>query len=119
MRFLPASYAILFAIHASAYSTLDLEEDPYHDWREELGRDATADDYRQHGEPLPAISPPVTSTREEQSYIVKVDCLSCPSRVRNPINLDWTGPQIWAGVEQETSFVIISPKFDSEILTGN
>lgn len=109
MRFLPVSYAtILFAIHASAYSPLeDLEEDPHHDWREELGRDATADDYRQHGEPLPVVAPAVTSIRDEQSYIVKVDCLSCSSRVRNLWQL--SEHIIWDVVEQETSFVITPP----------
>lgn len=44
--------------------------------------DKTADWYRDNGKPLPELAPDLTTVEESQSYIVKLDCLGCPFRVR-------------------------------------
>jgi hypothetical protein len=44
--------------------------------------DRTADWYKQRGQPLPEIAPEITTVEEHKSYVVKLECLGCPFRVR-------------------------------------
>ncbi|CAG8981738.1 hypothetical protein HYALB_00013731 [Hymenoscyphus albidus] len=66
MRFTsaPSYRIILFAIHASTYDIKGdvLAEDSHHNWKDDLAREPTAEEYLQHGEPLPAIAASVTTT---------------------------------------------------------
>jgi hypothetical protein len=81
-------------------------EDP-EDWRNKLGRDATADDYLERGLDLPPLAKPVTTIEKGQSYIAKLGCLGCPSRNRLPPEED--GKERWEDVVQETSLVSLGP----------
>jgi hypothetical protein len=74
------------------------------DWRIALGRDPTADDYRERRLELPAVAKSVTSIEDGQSYIVKLECLGCPSRNR----LFTEASEQWEDVVQDTSLASLS-----------
>jgi hypothetical protein len=55
------------------------------DWRDQIWSytpDNTADWYTQHGQPLPEVAPEITTVEPNNSYVVKLECLDCPFRVR-------------------------------------
>jgi hypothetical protein len=45
--------------------------------------DKTADWYTSYGKPFPESAPALTTVEEGQSYVVKLDCVGCPFRVRS------------------------------------
>lgn len=42
----------------------------------------TADWYAEHGLPLPELAPTITTVEPNKSYVVKLECMGCPFRVR-------------------------------------
>ncbi|KAF2682976.1 hypothetical protein K458DRAFT_244056, partial [Lentithecium fluviatile CBS 122367] len=44
--------------------------------------DKTADWYKEHGEALPELAQAITTVEANRSYVVKLECVGCPFRVR-------------------------------------
>jgi len=65
--------------------------------------DKTADWYATHRINVPELAPAVTTVEEGQSYVVKLDCLGCPFRVRSLGEVYET----WQEPAQDNSLVCI------------
>ena len=65
--------------------------------------DKTANWYATHGIKVPEFAPAVTTVEEGQSYVVKLDCLGCPFRVRSLGEVYET----WQEPAQDNSLVCI------------
>jgi hypothetical protein len=103
-----AKWPVVLAIIAGSKA---LEVPPWmedmNDWRNTLGCDATADDYRERGLELPPVAKPVTTIDKGQSYVAKLGCLGCPSR--NRLLPEDDGKERWEDVVQETSLASPHP----------
>ncbi|KAF2175117.1 hypothetical protein K469DRAFT_611775 [Zopfia rhizophila CBS 207.26] len=64
--------------------------------------DKTADWYGKHGKPLPELAPALTTVEQNKSYIVKLECVGCPFRVRREGELVET----WQEPPQENSLLM-------------
>jgi len=75
-----AAFALPVAL-AAATTVSQVQRTPDQEWSYLV--DKTADWYKAHGKPIPEPAPAVTSVKQGQSYIVKLECLGCPFRVRS------------------------------------
>ncbi len=97
MRYLSALSLLAAAATASARNKWAPSDT---DWATEPAE--TADWYEQNDQRRPAIASAVTTVAEGQSYMVKLDCVGCPFRVR-PNYPDMR--ETWQDPAQETSLV--------------
>jgi hypothetical protein len=86
-----SSFIFYFTMHSltflpflasGAIAALGATSDNYRDYEWSYHPDSTADEYVQHGSKVPPVAAAVTTVVEDSSYVVKLDCLGCPFRVR-------------------------------------
>ncbi|KAF2503081.1 hypothetical protein BU16DRAFT_555105 [Lophium mytilinum] len=75
------SLASFFAAGALA-SHLGPTSDDWRDYQWSYYPENTADELKELGLPLPEIAAPITTVHEHDNYVVKLECLGCPFRVR-------------------------------------
>lgn len=63
--------------------------------------DKSAQWYTQNGQALPELAPAVTTVEQNKSYIIKLECVGCPFRVRELGEVVET----WQQPSQENSLV--------------
>lgn len=78
------SLTILPFLAASAIASLGPTSDDYRDYEWSYNPDPTADEYLQDGSRVPPQAADITTVIPGSSYVVKLDCLGCPFRVREP-----------------------------------
>ncbi|KAF2652397.1 hypothetical protein K491DRAFT_681406 [Lophiostoma macrostomum CBS 122681] len=64
--------------------------------------DKTADWYQGHSQELPKVAPEITTVEAGKSYVVKLDCVGCPFRVRQKYELVET----WQEHPQDSSLLL-------------
>jgi len=75
------SLASFFAAGAVA-SHLGPTSEDWRDYTWSFYPENTADELKKIGLPLPEIAAPITTVHEQENYVVKLECLGCPFRVR-------------------------------------
>ncbi|KAG9233276.1 hypothetical protein BJ875DRAFT_51174 [Amylocarpus encephaloides] len=104
MRRIILLYLLSITIEVAKAGTHAIEGD--YNWRNgALGRDSTANDYREHGEALPKVAESITTVEGGRSYTARLECLGCSSRVRMPP----AGEEVyetWREVDQENSLLL-------------
>ncbi|KAF2817106.1 uncharacterized protein BDZ99DRAFT_404513 [Mytilinidion resinicola] len=75
------SLASFFAAGALA-SHLGSTSEDWRDYTWSYYPENTADELKELGLPLPEIAAPITTVHEHENYVVKLECLGCPFRVR-------------------------------------
>lgn len=91
--------ALGFPIALAAASAVDWTE---YEWS--YKPDKTADWYKQHGQSLPGTAPELTILEDNKSYVVKLECLGCPFRVREIGEVVET----WQEPPQDNSLVLLA-----------
>jgi hypothetical protein len=84
MRYLSAVVPLIAVASARNWIGVDV------DWA--LYPDTPAARYESHGEPLPELADAVTTVGVNRSYVVKLDCIGCPFRIRKPLDESWQDP---------------------------
>lgn len=91
------SFAVVLSVAVSAVAALDNWQD--YEWS--YTPDKTADWYQEHGELLPVLAPELTVIEANKSYVVKLECVGCPFRVRELYEVVET----WQEPPQDNSLV--------------
>src|SRR5262245_57206536 len=94
------------SIVASLVAIAAAREYPDSDWA--THPDKTADWYKEHGEPLPELAPTITTVEANRSYVLKLECVGCPFRVRELYEVVET----WQEPPQDNSLVCTMPSGD-------
>ena len=76
------SLTLIPLLAVGVIAALGPTSDDYRDYEWSYHPDPTADEYLQGGSEIPAPAAAVTEVVPESSYVVKLDCLGCPFRVR-------------------------------------
>ncbi|KAF2475456.1 uncharacterized protein BDR25DRAFT_213162 [Lindgomyces ingoldianus] len=79
---------------AGAAARLGAPSDDWRDYTWSYEDDKTAAWYKEHDLIPPEVAPAITTVEDEKSYIVKLECIGCPFRVRNkyPVLETWQEP---------------------------
>jgi hypothetical protein len=84
MRYLSAVAPLVAVASARNWIGVDV------DWA--LYPDTPAAWYESQGEQLPKLADAVTTVEANRSYVVKLDCIGCPFRIRKPLDESWQDP---------------------------
>jgi hypothetical protein len=73
---------LLISIGTTAASRFGRPSDDWRDYAWSFEPEKTADWYEEVGAPLPKLASAVTTVEKSKSYVVKLECVGCPFRVR-------------------------------------
>jgi hypothetical protein len=83
------SLTLLSFLSAGAFAALGPTSDDPKDFEWSFHPDPTAAEYLQRGSEVPPQAAAITKVIPESSYVVKLDCLGCPFRVRTAHGNDY------------------------------
>ncbi|OCK84234.1 hypothetical protein K432DRAFT_378812 [Lepidopterella palustris CBS 459.81] len=93
------SFLLTFILAVGAVASLGATSDYWGDYTWSYEDEPTAAYYEKHGKEPPQVAAPVTTVKVEKSYVVKLECLGCPFRVR-------TTPETWQEPPQDNSLLL-------------